>query len=321
VVSVEEKDIALLSLSEDNKKLFVTFSYTMQCQFDTGSILIDFLEMDSESFSFKYMKLISIINTIYQIRFNEHRILIDDKEYSNLKKIFLGAARICFDDNVPPKYKAIEKGSTQQRYCYYTLKINPDIESDLQVNLKLAPVLMPHVNGKQIDVKEWKENIRYASLEKSAEFILNTEPKYVDTFYFYTLADVLYFEFMNVIKGNVVIRRCKNCNRYFVPSGRSDAKYCNELAPGSEKSCAEIGAIKQYEKRLKNNLIIKAYRKEYKKRYARVLNGKLDRNTFFEWSENAKTKRDKTIILYQKLKNESKKEKLLNCFIKSLENN
>lgn len=45
----------------------------------------------------------------------------------------------------------------------------------------------------------------------------------------------------NTIKKNTYIIRCRNCKRFFIPA-RSNMIYCNQKAPGYDKTCAEIGA-------------------------------------------------------------------------------
>ena len=285
---MKKEDNATLTLSEDKKTLFITsMNGASQQAYDTGSLLIDLLELDYDSFSMKHIILTSIIGSSRIIATNEFNINEEENEYNDVKREFTEAAHICFDSNLSGKCEKIEKGNIQQRYSYYTLKLNPNFENDLDINLKLATSCTPYINGKEINVRDWIEKIRDAEEGNSADFILTTQPRFVDSYWFHSLADVMYFELMNVVKGNIIIKRCENCKRYFVPTGRNDAIYC--------KACEKNGATKKYEREIEKNPIKKAYRMEYKKRYAHVLKGKSPKNEFFTWVENMKVVRDEAL--------------------------
>mgnify|MGYP000873818306 CR=1 FL=1 len=289
-----KEDLATLTLSEDGRKLFITTRF-MQQAYEAGSILIDFLEMDYDAFSMKYLWLSGICDTNNIILTNEFDMSKEIQRYEDVKKEFIEAAHVCFDTKLDDRYGYIEKGNIQQRYAYYTLKANPSFENDLNIGLKLATCPTPHIDNKEISPKAWIEKIRDAGEKESAEFILTTQPRFVDSYWFYSLADIMYFELINAVKGNILIKRCENCKRYFVPSGRNDALYCKRIAPGSEKTCVEIGAIKKYEKQIESNPIRKAYRMEYKKRYARVLKRAMNKTDFFDWSEKMRMLRDEAL--------------------------
>lgn len=48
----------------------------------------------------------------------------------------------------------------------------------------------------------------------------------------------------NNTRKNTYIVKCRNCERYFIPE-RANIIYCNQKAPNSDKTCAEIGARRQ----------------------------------------------------------------------------
>lgn len=266
----------------------------------TGSILIDFLEMDYNTFSIKYLELMGVIGTNRIIDTNEFDVSAEKEEYDALRKIFEEVAHFCFDRSLEEQYKDVAKGSITQRYSFYTFFVNPTFENSLDTNLVLDAAFIPYVNGRPVVIDDWKtemmnvfSNIGTNTMQTEFRDIL--QPEFCEVFHFSSLTDVIYFELLNVLKGNIVIKECENCNRYFVPAGRNDAKYC--------KPCEKIGAIKKYEKEIEKNPIKKAYRMEYKKRYARVLKGKLDNSIFFEWSEKMKSARDQALkgdLVYEK---------------------
>ena len=289
-------NIATLTLSEDKKTLFVTsMSGSSQEAYRTGNLLIDFLELDYYEFIIKYPVLNSIIGTSRILELNEFDVPAEEVEYNDVRKQFLNVAHICFDSILDDQYKDIEKGNMQHRYSYYTLVINPNFEKNNNLNLRLATVPLPYVNNKPISLNDWKSKILNNSKKGSAEFIISTQPIFEDSYYFNSWFDIMYFELINILKGNIVVKRCENCNRFFVPVGRNDTLYCNRIVPGTTKTCSAIGAIVKYEKEVNSNPIKKAYRKEYKKRYARVLKGKMDYVEFVSWADSMKNIRDKAL--------------------------
>ena len=74
------------------------------------------------------------------------------------------------------------------------------------------------------------------------------------------------FDLSNCLKHSVHMKQCKNCNKYFPLYGRSDAIYCNYLAPGEKsKTCREVGAKNTRVKKEKADTATGEYRKLYMK--------------------------------------------------------
>ncbi len=63
---------------------------------------------------------------------------------------------------------------------------------------------------------------------------------------------------------DILIKKCKNCGKYFVPQNRSDTLYCDRKAPQDEsKTCKEYGARQAWKTALKENETAGLYRKIY----------------------------------------------------------
>lgn len=85
-----------------------------------------------------------------------------------------------------------------------------------------------------------------------------------------TVEEFIRFELMNSVKNDLVINQCHCCGNFFIPIGRNDAKYCDGKAPGSKKTCREIGAILKYKVKNAEDKIYIAYNKAYKRNNSRV---------------------------------------------------
>lgn len=97
----------------------------------------------------------------------------------------------------------------------------------------------------------------------------------------------------------VTVRRCKNCGRWFPQTGRVSAEYCERPVASGQQTCREAGAFQQWTKKQTDDPVFKAYRKEYKKRFAWIKAGRITDEQFYAWSEQAremKKKCDREVI-------------------------
>lgn len=75
------------------------------------------------------------------------------------------------------------------------------------------------------------------------------------------------------------------------PVGRTSAEYCTLVFDDKGRTCKEVGAAKVWTKSKSENKVFSAYRKEYKKRFARIKAGRLTQEEFYAWSEKAREKK------------------------------
>jgi hypothetical protein len=113
-----------------------------------------------------------------------------------------------------------------------------------------------------------------------------------------------------MIKNNALIKRCKNCGRFFPINNRLDAMYCSRIAKinqdGSLRTCKDIGALKTYTQRTDKDPVTELYRRAYKTRHARVVNKRMTENDFEIWKKDAKEKIDNikdNILSYEDFEN------------------
>lgn len=93
------------------------------------------------------------------------------------------------------------------------------------------------------------------------------------------------------MRYNFTVRRCKNCRRYFAQMVRVSAEYCERPVPKGQQHCRDIGALKQWTLRQAGNDAFKAYRKEYKRRFAWIKAGRITDQQFYDWSEQARAQK------------------------------
>jgi hypothetical protein len=103
------------------------------------------------------------------------------------------------------------------------------------------------------------------------------------------------FEFIRMIEHDVFIKRCKNCERFFIPRRRADAEYCERIYGDTKRKCSEIGAMLRYERKVAENPILEAYSKAYKRFNSRTRAKKMTQGEFLNWSEQARKLRDECL--------------------------
>lgn len=84
----------------------------------------------------------------------------------------------------------------------------------------------------------------------------------------FTIKDIfslIALEISKLMEKNVIIKKCENCKKYFIPEKRSDEIYCNRIFKNN-KTCKEIG----YDEKISKDAFAKAYRKEYKTQHQRI---------------------------------------------------
>ena len=101
------------------------------------------------------------------------------------------------------------------------------------------------------------------------------------------------YSLRSCVERGVTVRRCKNCGRWFPQTGRVSAEYCERPVKYGEQRCREIGAFRQWTKKQTDDPIFKAYRKEYKKRFAWIKAGRITGEQFYAWSEQAREEKKK----------------------------
>ncbi len=104
--------------------------------------------------------------------------------------------------------------------------------------------------------------------------------------------DLLFLEYRESLTNNISIKPCRYCKRFFVSDGRIDKEYCDNIAPGENLPCSQIGATKLHYKEKEDDPVYTAFLTAYRRMRSRVRTGKLTKEDFTEWSQVARTKRD-----------------------------
>lgn len=84
---------------------------------------------------------------------------------------------------------------------------------------------------------------------------VETEPnRYKYTIPEYRLEGIVLSSLLEIARCGKIVKKCKNCGRYFIPANRSDALYCDNPSPiMPELSCKEYGSQRLWYERQKDD--------------------------------------------------------------------
>jgi len=258
----------------ENKKVLVTaWETTITSQ--VGRVLVDFIESDFNNIDdFKNIFIGYAMFTL--VSEEDKKKLVNSKglyyseiidivkkyhnklknEFISIQKQIIDILDYCiFDDSK----KYFEGTTSLQKFVFLntlsdTKNKYPFLENN-HAEQYLVNAIKTH--NKQIQTEEELEDI--ISSHETVYYIRDT---YIsDSFFF-----LLYLELYHLLKETMILKKCKNCDRYFI-TDRIAKIYCDNIAPSDfSKTCQQIGPTKKYEERIGLDSAITLYRKIYKKK-------------------------------------------------------
>lgn len=115
--------------------------------------------------------------------------------------------------------------------------------------------------------------------------------RYVDVLLPECMFDPVDYHLRECLKQKVRMRVCRNCGKYFAVMGHSTAEYCNHPFDAKGRTCRQVASIIQWTRNRATDEVFKSYRREYKKRFARMKSGTMASSDFYAWSEKAREKK------------------------------
>lgn len=114
----------------------------------------------------------------------------------------------------------------------------------------------------------------------------NAPDKISEQYEINNLYQLLYLEIISMIQSNILIRKCKNCGKYFLIKNRN-VTYCDRR-DSSDMPCSAIGPKRSFQKKMEQDEALKIYTRAYKTHHARFRKGKMSLNEFGTWCKEAK---------------------------------
>ncbi|WP_312427125.1 DUF6076 domain-containing protein [Lacrimispora sp.] len=108
-------------------------------------------------------------------------------------------------------------------------------------------------------------NFGHTSMSLRCDIVLSCNNNITMSYRIEDLFEIAGLEHFKVASSQIPIKECENCGKYFIPSTRSDEKYCDNYYKDG-KTCKELG----YEIKLKKDKFKTTYRSAYKTQRARI---------------------------------------------------
>lgn len=230
-----------------------------------------------------------------------YRDVYEDLDFYSLQQCFTDLIEFCFISN-DPKIEGLDKN---ERFFLFSAAM-PFFKTDFF--LKRTYYCYPHNLFDKARMtlfstfEETKENItkwghlNYKEilqlLDHSTIEEVQKSTTLVDVSLCTSLHDFLVFELHELLSSDIEVKRCKNCGKLFIPSGKYNTDCCDRIPKGEKYSCKKIMAQKRRKQKLSSDPIAKEYDRAYKRNYARVTNHKMTAEDFRLWTEEAAKKRD-----------------------------
>lgn len=192
----------------------------------------------------------SLLDEYSKLSINEYKQLQDD-----LKHIINFVYNI---DNINYLYDL----TPSQRYFIFLQNISD--EERLRIFSYISSVEMTH--DFDFSALDSFQKLKSCNAEEMAKIIKKEDKKnhnYNLTNYFYSFSSLIsayYFCLFHFIENNIPIKKCKNCEKYFIPENRNSSIYCNRIFE-NKKTCKEIGANNAYNEKLKKDEVNRLYRR------------------------------------------------------------
>lgn len=112
--------------------------------------------------------------------------------------------------------------------------------------------------------------------------------------YFASILGMIDYSLRSCVERDSTVRCCKNYGRYFPQTGRVSTEYRERPVTEGQQTCRATGdLLQQRAKKWSDNLVFKASRKEYKKRFARIKARRISDTDFYAWSEQTREMKQK----------------------------
>lgn len=279
-----------LFFDEKKSKFILDTKYKITTEY-IGTVLSDFLNTDLENtddfYSF-FIKYYFFFNSYEQIKkyldktdyssnsLKELSLKILQKNKSKLNKLRNQTNKIldyCLLNPNPKyiKYKPIERLSALRRLFPELTILNDHKTQSFNIDMFSS---YPGDTEKEF----------YNFLSKNTNKVKN-----INLILPENLNSVIYFSLVNVLNEKIKLKKCANCNKYFICYGTT-AIYCSNVAPGETiKRCKDIGRKNTFQNNLKNDPVLKKYYRKYNQKSTRASRNS-DIISYVEDFENFKIK-------------------------------
>lgn len=210
--------------------------------------------------------------------------------YFNLQKIYSEALEFCLNTQVMAEY------TLSERYVMFC-NLHPNFT---QYMLRSMYGVAPIANGRFDTSKLIQfDDPREVDTKKVLQDIHRDSDYSVSMWQYFaiqSLEEMLYLEFMEMIKRGIRIKRCALCDRHFVLADKRKRDYCDRIYD-RKRTCKQIGAKQKFNQSVEDDTYLQEFQRIYNRMYSRYyrmdawdserLTNKLTKTEFKTWTDIA----------------------------------
>lgn len=210
--------------------------------------------------------------------------------YVDLQNTYRIALEVCLSDEVLNEYTLPERflifGNNFPTFNRYMLRTRYGITPMSYGEFDKSRIIR-YSDPKEVDMKKV-----LADTHRDSQTPINMASYFV----IQTLEEMLYLEFMEMLKRGIRIKRCALCDKYFVLADKRKREYCDRIYKGN-RTCKQIGAKLKFNKSVEEDIYLQQLQTIYNRMYSRYYRidawdseretNKLSASEFRHWSDIA----------------------------------
>lgn len=210
--------------------------------------------------------------------------------YVDLQNTYRIALEVCLSDEMLQEYTLPERflifGNNFETFNRYMLRTRYGIAPMSYGEFDESRVIR-YSDPDEVDIKKV-----LADTHRDSQTPINMTSYFV----IQTLEEMLYLEFMEMLKRGIRIKRCALCDKYFVLADKRKREYCDRVYKGN-RTCKQIGAKLKFNKSVEGDKFLQEFQTIYNRMYSRYYRidawdsdrptNKISEQDFKQWSSLA----------------------------------
>ncbi|OPX92032.1 MAG: hypothetical protein A4E52_00176 [Pelotomaculum sp. PtaB.Bin013] len=182
--------------------------------------------------------------------------------YMNLQTTYAEALEFCLSNEVLPEY------TLPERYMMFC-SLHPDFTHHILRSMYgVAPVARGKFDSEKViqfnDPKDVDTKSVLQDIHRDSEHSVSMW----QYFAIQSLEEMLYLEFMEMVKRGIRIKRCGLCDRYFVLADKRKRDYCDRIFENG-RTCKQLGAKKRFHENVEADIYLQEFQRIYNRMYSR----------------------------------------------------
>ena len=213
----------------------------------------------------------------------------------NRVKLYQLLVDMCFIDKSHEYFEGYSNLSPLKKclFCFISQK------RDINLFKKLPACIINYDFDLSPEEEKQFKKLTKTDPNSAIKMLFNTDISSYNEYECKNLEEYLQLYFHTCLTHGINIKKCANCNKYFIAYQRSDEKYCNRISPDDpNKTCKQFANAENWKNNLNSDYALKTYRRIYmaKQMQTRRNPDNVDAiNSFANWKKQAQIIRNNYI--------------------------